>query len=127
VAGHVFVSCRRGHATAYVTKLVAYLRAAGLPTWFDGDLRHGQRWIKSLQANINTCFAFVSIMSSDAERAYWVDEETEYARQKGKPILPLLLEGEAYFGFHTTQYEDVRSGHMPSEGFIRTLRALFTP
>lgn len=73
---------------------------------------------------IDTCAAFVLVMSANADRSDWVAEEIDYARRQTRPILPLLLDGGVFFGFSRTQHDDVTGGALPSARFLTRLRAL---
>ena len=121
--GEIFISYSRQDA-AYVERLIAHLRAAGLAVWRDDQIPDGERWDHMLRAKIDGCAAFVLVMSTDADNSAWVGEEIDRARAKGRPILPLLLSGEVFFGFSRTQFEDVRGGQLPDAGFVERLRTL---
>jgi len=121
--GEIFVSYSR-RDSAYVKELVAFLRAAGLHVWMDDAIPTGGRWDRALQVKIDGCAAFVLVMSPDAEESAWVGEELDRARAKGKPILPLLLAGEVFFGLSRTQYDDVTGARLPGATFVQRLRDL---
>ena len=121
--GEIFVSYSR-RDTAYVKELVEHLRAAGLDVWMDHEIPTGERWDRTLQRKIDNCAAFILVMSPDADESAWVGEEIDRARAKGKPILPLLLAGEVFFGFSRLQYDDVTGGAMPGPEFVNRLREL---
>jgi len=121
--GHVFVSyARRDHG--YVTGLVAFLRESGLDVWVDGEIPNGTRWDRVLKQKIDTCVVVVLVMSPAAGNSDWVAEEVRYARSLGKPVLPLLLEGEILFGLGIFQHEDVTGARLPRPAFLRRQRDL---
>jgi TIR domain len=123
VAEHIFISYSR-HDTAYVQQLVASLRRQELTVWFDEHIVTGERWDRAIRDRIDTCAAFVLVMTPDAEESDWVAEEIERARSGGRPILPLLLAGRVFFGFGRLQHEDVRGHVLPSLAFIARLQEL---
>ncbi len=120
VSGHVFISYSRTD-TPYVERLVAYLGAAGVPVWVDHKIDHGDRWASVIEAQIESCFAFVPVMTPEAAASEWVEREVHLAQQLGKPILPLLLSGRPFFRLATTQHDDVGGASMPSAKFIERL------
>jgi WD40 repeat protein len=121
--GEIFISYSR-RDSGYAKQLSEFLRHAGLPAWMDDQIPTGGRWDRTLQAKIDGCAAFVLVMSPDAEESAWVGEELDRARAKQKPILPLLLAGDVFFGLSRTQYDDVSGGRMPGPAFVARLREL---
>jgi hypothetical protein len=120
VSGHVFISYSRTD-TPYVERLVAHLGAAGVPVWVDHKIDHGDRWASVIEAQIESCSAFVPVMTPEAAASEWVEREVHLAQQLGKPILPLLLAGRPFFRLATTQHDDVTGAGMPSAKFIERL------
>src|SRR5262249_46250018 len=51
----------------------------------------------------------------------------QFATQEGKQVLPLLLEGKAFFALLSTQYDDVTGGRLPDDHFVARLRSLSGP
>lgn len=121
--GEIFISYSR-RDSEYAKELSLFLRNAGVPAWMDDQIPTGGRWDRTLQAKIDGCAAFVLVMSPDAEESAWVGEELDRARAKEKPILPLLLAGDVFFGLSRTQYDDVAGGRMPGAAFLARLREL---
>jgi len=118
--GGVFVSY--AHADRdYVDRLVEQLRGGGLAAWFDKEIATGLRWDQVLESRIESCGAVVVVMSAAARDSYWVGVELDHARSRGRPIFPLLLDGEPLFGMGVIQYESVAGGRMPSPGFVQQL------
>jgi hypothetical protein len=123
VAGHVFVSY--SHADDdYVRRLVARLQAEGFDVWSDEGIDVGSQWISVVRGKVDDCSAFVLVMTPQAETSTWVARELERAEAKGKPILPLLLDGRLFASLPMIQYENVSDGIMPSERFLNRLRTL---
>jgi hypothetical protein len=107
----------------YVTGLSAYLGENGI----DHQLDYGAKWRETIERQIDACAAFVVIMTEQAARSDWVHNEVEHARQRGKPILPLLLSGGVFFGLYHTQYIDVRDRRYPDQRFIEQLKGFASP
>jgi WD40 repeat protein len=90
----------------------------------DQEIPTGERWDRTLRQKIDSCAAFVLVMTPHADESAWVGEEIDRARAKGRPILPLLLAGEVFFGFSRLRYDDVTGGAMPGAEFVNRLREL---
>jgi DnaJ-class molecular chaperone len=124
VGGHVFISYRHGVDDRYVDDLVTALTAAGIPVWHDKQIISGDRWERVIKQKIDSCVAFVVVMTPEAEDSDWVMREVAQADRTNRPILPLLRRGEVFFRLVNVQFEDVRDGRMPGAGFIARLRQL---
>src|SRR5262249_13606247 len=121
VAEHVFVSYSRDDSV-YVNALVAHLRSAGLPVCVDHEVHYGDRWLKEIAYQIDTCAVVVAVMTPSAENSVWVDRELARAEAMNKPIMPLLLAGSEFFRLTGVQYEDVRDSRMPRSEYVTALR-----
>jgi len=121
--GHVFVSYGRADSS-YVRRLVAYLTRSGVDVWFDNDIPTGDRWKTVLEERVTSCRALLLVMSPDAGHSAWVAKEVTLARDLGKRVLPLLLDGEILFGLDPVQVEDVRGGRMPSPALVEQLQGM---
>ncbi len=119
---HVFVSYARADET-YVEKLAEHLRAYGVEVWTDAAIDGGAKWAEAIQGKIDSCTAFVVVMSSAARRSDWVQREVLHAQRQRKKILPLLLSGEPFFLVNDIHYEGVEGGGMPSPRWVERLRA----
>ncbi|MEV4510668.1 FxSxx-COOH system tetratricopeptide repeat protein [Dactylosporangium sp. NPDC049525] len=125
---YVFISYAHADAAA-VDWLAKVLADAGVPVWFDREpetgLTSGERWDRELRHRVDACAALIVVMSPAAAGRPWVRLEVGRALDRGRPVHPLLLEGEAFpelIAFNL-QYERVRVGQVLSSGLIRTLRA----
>jgi hypothetical protein len=124
MAGHkVFISYSRRDA-AYVGQLVHFLHEHHVPVWADNAINHGDHWEDVIVAEIDDCAAFVPVMTPEAWSSAWVRNEVARARAKDKPILPLLLRGEHFFGLSHLEAEDVSGGTMPGPAYVDRLRGL---
>lgn len=120
VAGHVFVSYSRSDGE-YVRSLVRYLTSAGIEVWTDDGIDHGDRWMETIRDRIDSCGAFIPVMTPSAESSTWVEREIIRADEMGKPILPLLLSGKPFFQLSHVQHEDVSGREMPSRRYLERL------
>lgn len=125
--GHIFISYSKKDIL-YAGKLINALKREGFNPWVDVEgLEAGTSWQFRLQKQINTCDAYILVMSRNAYRSKWVPDELVVAKTKGKPIFPLLLDDtELFLAIQTVQVEDVRGGVLPSETFYKRL-AQVTP
>lgn len=125
--GHIFISYSKKD-TVYAEKLINTLRREGFNPWVDMEgLGAGTHWQNRLQKQINTCDAYILIMSHNAFHSRWVPDELVTAKTRDKPIFPLLLDDtELFLAIQTIQIEDVRGGKLPSEAFYQHL-AMVTP
>ena len=124
--GHAFLSYSHTPADrAYVDRLARFLEKRGVRVWYDQGLTAGEQWNDILAEKIDTCSAFVVVMTAAAERpGGWVKREITRAQQRRRTILPLLLDGEVFFELNTTQYESVVGGQLPPDRFVLRLRRL---
>jgi hypothetical protein len=119
---HVFISYSR-RQQVYARRLAAHLGTRhGIPVWIDDELITGDRWENVIKARIDECAAMIVVMSRDAEASEWVGREIARAQTKGKPVLPVLFDGEVFFRLSDVQFEDVQGGVLPGERFIAALR-----
>lgn len=123
---YVFVSYSRQDID-FVRELLRFLRGHGLKVWADDQLAVGERWDRVIRMRIAECAAFILVMSPSADKSDWVAAEIDYARNERKPILPLLLDGEIFFGFSRTQHHSVVGGMLPGPDLIAQLHALVAP
>ena len=119
--GHIFISYSHKDI-GYAQKLVRALEQEGFSPWVDERLDYGSQWPLELQEHLDTCEAFIVLMTPSSLASEWVQSELSRAKRKNKPIFPLLLEGdETWLSVESTQYVDVRSGNLPPEKFYLQL------
>ena len=89
MAGHVFISHgsdNREEANA----LCAFIEARGVKCWIaPRDVRPGIDYSEELQAAIESCAAFVVLVTDMANKSPYVRAETEMAFSSHKPIFPV--------------------------------------
>jgi hypothetical protein len=111
----------------YAHRLAEALEQEGLSAWIDDRIDYGTQWPDIIEEHLDSSSAFVVIMTPRSHQSNWVKNELSRAQRKGKPIYPLLLEGdEPWLSVEATQYVDVRSGAMPPQDFYENL-AQFIP
>jgi hypothetical protein len=114
---HIFISYSHKD-TLYAHNLAKELEIRGYEVWIDDRIDFGAQWAVEIQENLDTCAAFIFIMSSNSFQSTWVQDEVSRAKRKNKPMMPLLLEGEPWLAAEATQYIQVSDGKLPSEIFF---------
>lgn len=125
--GHIFIS----YSTKDVERaeqLIEALKREGFNPWVDMEgLGAGTHWRTRLESQIESCDAYILIVSRNSKTSKWVKEELDLAQSLKKKIFPLRIDDtKPFFGIRTIQYEDIRKGRLPSESFYQRL-ALETP
>jgi hypothetical protein len=120
--GHIFISYSHTDAD-YAQKLSQALQGEGMEVWIDERLDYGSQWPFEIQKQLDSCSAFILIMSPRSFASDWVQSELQRAKRKRKPIFPLLLEGdEPWLSVESTQYYDVRGADLPDQKFFSALK-----
>ena len=124
---HIFISYSHKD-TEYAHALADSLQGIGFTVWVDARLDYGSQWPQEIQKYLDACDAFILIMSPRSFASEWVQSELQRAKRKGKPIFPLLLEGdEPWLSVESTQYYDVRNGKLPDDEFYADLKRAGSP
>jgi hypothetical protein len=124
--GHIFISYSRSD-TEYAHKLADVLQSKGMNIWIDARLDYGSQWPQELQKQLDSCDAFIVIMTPRSFASEWVQSELQRAKRKLKPIFPLLLEGdEPWLSVESTQFYDVRGETLPDARFYSALQRVMT-
>jgi CheY-like chemotaxis protein len=119
-AGHVFISYSHRDRD-FTHKLAEQIERHNIPVWIDDRIDYGTRWPHVIQEKIDSCKAFVLVMSDNARASDWVNNELTYAHSRGKKIFPLLLKGDTWLSVASIQYVNVRNRRLPEESFYKTL------
>jgi hypothetical protein len=120
--GHIFISYSHKD-TDYAHGLANNLQSIGLEVWIDARLDYGSQWPHEIQKQLDSCDAFIIIMTPRAFDSEWVQSELQRAKRKLKPIFPVLLEGdEPWLSIESTQFYDVRGGRFPDDKFYSALK-----
>jgi hypothetical protein len=124
VAGHVFISYSRIDRP-YVDQLAAFLTTEGIPVWYDYRLAAGETFDATIETQIDTCAAFVVVLTPHSVQSKWVGLEIGRADDEDRAILPLLLEPcKAPIRLQNSHRESVIGGLMPPAAFVVRLREL---
>jgi formylglycine-generating enzyme required for sulfatase activity len=95
----------------------------GFNVWIDGRLDYGSQWPLEIQTQLDSCDAFIVVMTPRAFVSEWVQSELQRAKRKLKPIFPMLLEGdEPWLSVESTQFYDVRGEKLPDAKFYSAIR-----
>ncbi|HKY54474.1 MAG TPA: toll/interleukin-1 receptor domain-containing protein [Anaerolineales bacterium] len=120
--GHIFISYSHKDTT-YAHGLADHLRTMGFDIWMDESLDYGSQWPHAIQKHLDSCDAFILIMTPRSFASDWVQSELQRAKRKRKPVYPLLLEGdEPWLSVESTQYYDVRNRELPDDEFYSDLK-----
>lgn len=72
-------------------RLIADLQNAGHAIWIDTvSIKGGEAWVRSIADGIRNSYAFVTIISPDANGSRWVLREYLLAENLHKPIFPVI-------------------------------------
>ncbi len=89
MSGHVFIS-HGSEDSQDADTLAAFIESKGMRAWIaPRDVRPGQDYSEQLQEALESCAAFVVLVSDKANRSPYVRAETEMAFSNGKPIFPV--------------------------------------
>lgn len=107
---HVFISHSK-QDVEFVRYLKLRLEQQRIPVWLDESrLTPSTRWWSEIEASIESCGAFIVVMSPDGKQSDWVERELLLAEQKKKPIYPVLLTGDPWSRLANIQFADMRAG-----------------
>ncbi len=126
---HIFISYSK-QDIEFTRYLRTLLEAEGYAVWVDeARLTPSARWWKAIEQNVETCSAFVIVMSPNAYESDWVEREILLAEKEKRPIIPVLLAGEAWSRLANIQHVDMRGGLRAklSEHFLDTLKSHVDP
>jgi hypothetical protein len=103
----IFVSYSRIDGD-FARKLARSLSGLGGDIWIDvEDIPAGMNWSSAIQQGLQLCDVMIVILSPDSAASRNVEEEWQYYRDKGKPIIPVLLQpAEVHYQLSRIQYID---------------------
>jgi len=119
--GHIFISYSHKDKD-YVHRLADALQSEGFEVWIDDRIDYGTRWPLVIENAIDTCEIFILVASENSRASEWVQHELVRAQRLQKQIFPLLLKGDPWISFESTQYIDARDGVLPAAKFYTGLR-----
>ena len=121
----VFISYSR-RDLAFVEKLAADLKEAGLDVWYDlSGLEVGSRFQREIVSALQVSQYVIVVLSPDSIVSEWVEREYLYASNLGKEILPLYYRScDLPLYFLNINYIDVRGKNYKRNfpEIVRTLR-----
>jgi hypothetical protein len=124
---YVFIS-HSHHDGAYVEELAQHLKAMGIEVWFSGLIEYGSEWPREIEEKLDGASALVLVATPASHESSWVRNELNREKRAQTPIFPVLLDGEPWLDFETTQYVDARGGSLSIEEVAaRISRALGAP
>jgi hypothetical protein len=91
--GHVFVSYR-SIERSFAIRLTGALLTDGVSVWVDRlpeGIKPGDEWPKTIEQAIDTCHAFVAVVSPEYVKSKVCCQEWRRASRLGKPIFPVLM------------------------------------
>jgi hypothetical protein len=107
---HIFISYSRDDLE-FARYLRALLQAEGVRVWMDEQrLSAGVQWWDEIERNIDTCSAFVVVMSPSSRQSLYVNNEILRALDQQRPMFPVLYRGEVFGMLASLQYEDMQAG-----------------
>lgn len=97
---------------ATVQQLVNLLSEGDHEPWYDYHLKPGERWKTQILDKVEWCEVFIYMLTPEAARSEYCLWEYREALNKGKEILPVLLQTTAPFppGLEELQYVDFTGG-----------------
>ena len=120
---HIFISYSHKDSK-YVEKLEKKLIEEGFNVWIDHRIDYGSQWTEEIENAIDTCDAYIVVMSEDSKISEWVQREVIHAERRKKPFFPLLLSGEFWFSLGNIQFVDITNASLPPENFYRHLSSV---
>ena len=89
MSGHVFIS-HGSEDSQDADALADFIESRGMRAWIaPRDVRPGQDYSEQLQEALESCAAFVVLVTDKANKSPYVRAETEMAFSNGKPIFPV--------------------------------------
>ena len=104
----VFISYSRKDED-FARRLATDLDRLGADLWIDADdIPPGMNWSTAIQQGLDTCEVLVLIVSPDSMESKNVEDEWQYFRDEGKPIVPVIWRAapKLHFQLRRIQYVD---------------------
>ena len=70
---HIFISYSHKDSE-YAHRLAGSLEARGIEPWIDERIDYGTRWPKVIQAHLDSCGAFIVVMTPRSYESDWVQK-----------------------------------------------------
>jgi hypothetical protein len=117
---HVFISYSKKNRDS-ARRLADDIQQHGFDIWIDDRIDYGSSWEREIQDAIRDCAAFVVLMTPESAASDWVRNECALADLLDKPQYPVLLSGDPFFRYMSTQYVDARASGLPPDHFYADL------
>jgi len=90
---NVYISYNHsGTSVGEVQKIVKMLNSTGLKTWFDAyEMNPGEVVTEKIKSALDNSSYVIAIVSPKDKYSQWVKKELELAIEKGKYIIPILI------------------------------------
>ena len=121
--GHIFISYSHKDSS-YVHKLAEALEQEGFEVWIDDRIHYGSEWPKVVTRNLDVSDGVIVVLSNNSYKSDMVQNEVTRAREKKKPIFPLLFDGDNWLIVQAKQFVDVKDGSLPPEKFYKRLEEI---
>ncbi|MFN8378747.1 MAG: toll/interleukin-1 receptor domain-containing protein, partial [Anaerolineae bacterium] len=87
---HAFISyCHKDSEFAH--QLADELESREFSVWIDRNIEYGSNWTKEIQESLDSCGAFIVVMTPNSFASDWVQKELARALHKRKQVFPILL------------------------------------
>lgn len=122
----VFISY--AHADdAFAMKLISDLQNAGHAIWIDTvSIKGGDAWVRSIADGIRNSYAFVTLISPNANTSRWVLREYLLAENLGKAIYPVMAR-QADIPFQMIDRQVIMLNESYADGLRELIAALPAP
>jgi predicted nucleotide-binding protein len=91
---HVFISYSRKDIEIMKAIIACLDEFTEIPVWVDvQDIQPTAKWMQDVGKAIEKSKLVILLMSPDAKKSDWVNNEVAYAGNYNKPIIPLLIRG----------------------------------
>lgn len=106
----IFVSYSRKDVL-FASQLAIALSEVGADVWIDiEDIPAGMKWSTAVQEGLDTADAMLVILSPDSMESKNVEDEWQYFKDHGKPVIPLWWRSaKVHFQLHRLQYIDFQN------------------
>lgn len=120
---HVFISYAR-RDIQYVLRLAEFLTNQSIDVWYDLRTEPAAAWLPTIAEKIETCGAFVVVVTPHSNDSSWVRRECQHAEDHGRLIVPLWLTGdELPIQLKDIEAVPVPGGRMPDTDTVEFLRS----
>lgn len=75
-----------------VLPVIRAFQERGYPVWYDAGIRPGTKWSDNIADHVRKAELVIAFLSENALASTVCKEEIEYARNKGRPVLPVRLD-----------------------------------